>query len=192
MAAHPELAERSAISSLMSRFGAIDDNTIILSVKPSKKAPHKPPKYGTAVVEFKQIGDAFGAVCASSSKDRGMHNVEVTWVEGKEPPILGWLKRQGLLGSTASERKAQSPSPSAPASKTSEDLLASLNAKIAKSKSASSFASFPDSFVSIAIFFRRATYLIHTLSPPLQKHRSPKLRRQTWAGWTTSHLLLCV
>lgn len=144
---HPELAERSALFSLISKFGAVDESTIVFSVKPSKKAPQKPAKFGTAIVEFKQIRDAFGAVCASNRKDRGMEGVEVTWVAGKEPPILGWLRGQGMLGGSETTKATSSSTNATPSS---GDLLAALNAKIAKSKPQASFSSFPESFVSRA------------------------------------------
>ena len=69
----------------------------MLSLKATKKAPSKQPKYGTGLVPFKRIGDAFDAVCASGREDRGLKGIDITWVGGKEPEILGWLKRTGKL-----------------------------------------------------------------------------------------------
>jgi DnaJ family protein C protein 17 len=120
---HPELTEPSAIASLLSQFGPSDTDLIVVSLKGSKKASagteDKKPKYGTALVPFKQIGDAFAAVCASGKPERGLNGIEVSWVGGKEPQILGWLKKMGKLGeppgssrlqdgdiSAASDRKA--------------------------------------------------------------------------------------
>jgi len=83
----------------MSTFGQTDTGSIVLSIKSPKKSPDKPPKYGTALVPFKQIGDAFAAVCASGKRERGLEGIEVGWVGGKEPLIFAWLKKMGKLGS---------------------------------------------------------------------------------------------
>ncbi|KAK0492992.1 hypothetical protein EDD18DRAFT_1408562 [Armillaria luteobubalina] len=72
---HPELTTPEALAVIFAPFGPTDLEMIVLSLKASKKAPSKPPKYSTALVPFKRIGNAFVAVC------------------GKEPEILGWLKR---------------------------------------------------------------------------------------------------
>lgn len=105
-------------------------------LKSSKKAPNKPPKHGTALVPFKKIGDAFAAVCASGRPERGLSGIEVGWVGGKEPQILGWLKKMGQLGAPVlpSSTASISQKVDAPQSKTSS--------------SASAFSSFPDTFVS--------------------------------------------
>ena len=80
-----------------------------MSLKPS---PPKKPKRATALVPFKQIGDAFAAVCASERADRGLKDVEITWAEGKEPELIGWLKKMGKLGGTTDkEALTASPSP---------------------------------------------------------------------------------
>lgn len=62
---HPDLTTPLAIATLLSPFGQTDADSIVISLKAAKKALDKPPKYGTALVPFKQIGDAFAAVCAS-------------------------------------------------------------------------------------------------------------------------------
>ncbi|KAF8714226.1 hypothetical protein AX14_012867 [Amanita brunnescens Koide BX004] len=117
--AHPELTEPSAIASLLSQFGPSDSDLIVVSVRGSKKASagaeDKKAKYGTALVPFKQIGDAFAAVCASGRQDRGLDGVEVSWVGGKEPQILGWLKKMGKLGGGSNDRKPQEQAPQQPA-----------------------------------------------------------------------------
>jgi DnaJ homolog subfamily C member 17 len=104
---HPTLTTPAALSAFLSSFGETDTSAIVLSLKPKaqKKAAQNPPKptadrplkYGTALVPFKKIGDAFNAVCASGNEERGLGGVDVAWVEGKEPPILGWLRKLGKL-----------------------------------------------------------------------------------------------
>ena len=111
--AHPELTEPSAVASLLSQFGPSDTDLIVVSVRGSKKASSgtedKNAKYGTALVPFKQIGDAFAAVCASGKQERGLNGVEVSWVGGKEPQILGWLKKMGKLGAVGRPRDGENP-----------------------------------------------------------------------------------
>ncbi|KAJ8519195.1 hypothetical protein ONZ45_g3837 [Pleurotus djamor] len=92
---YPTLTSASSLVTLLAPFGAIDEDSVVLSMKPTKKAPTKPPKYATALVPFKRIGDAFGAVCASGQASRGLDGIDIGWVERKEPPILGWLKKMG-------------------------------------------------------------------------------------------------
>ena len=122
----------------MSSFGRTDTESIVLSLKPPKKNLDKPPKYGTALVPFKQIGDAFAAVCASGMRERGLDDIEVGWVGGKEPPILVWLKKMGKLGPPATkisdeERTGDRTSAGLPQMQTSADP--------------SAYTSFPSSFV---------------------------------------------
>ncbi|KXN82251.1 Pre-mRNA-splicing factor cwf23 [Leucoagaricus sp. SymC.cos] len=95
---HPELTTTQAIANLLAPFGGIDTESIVLSLKAPKKSTDKPPKNGTALVPFKQIGDAYDAVCDSGKAERGLEGVEIGWVNGKEPEILGWLKKMGKLG----------------------------------------------------------------------------------------------
>ncbi|PBK74821.1 DnaJ-domain-containing protein, partial [Armillaria solidipes] len=97
LSGHPDLTTPGALAAVFAPFGPTDTETIVLSLKASKKAPSKPPKYGTGLVPFKRIGDAFAAVCASGREDRGLKGIDITWVGGKEPEILGWLKRTGKL-----------------------------------------------------------------------------------------------
>ena len=143
----------SAIPSLLSQFGEVDESSVVLSLKPPKKAPTKPPKNGTALVPFKQIGDAFAAVCASGRADRRLEGIEISWAEGKEPPILGWLKRQGKLDpaqkpQSNAERENGSGVKDAKDHAKAKDLFEALSEK----PTISSFASFPDSFVSTFYF----------------------------------------
>ncbi|KAK0221871.1 DnaJ domain-containing protein [Armillaria fumosa] len=102
LSAHPDLTTPEALAAVFAPFGPTDTETIVLSLKASKKAPSKPPKYGTALVPFKRIGDAFAAVCASGREDRGLKGIDITWVGGKEPEILGWLKKTGKLSAQPS------------------------------------------------------------------------------------------
>ncbi|KAH0582743.1 hypothetical protein H2248_010657 [Termitomyces sp. 'cryptogamus'] len=139
---HPKLTTAEAIAKVLAPFGQTDDDSIVLSLKSSKKAAHKPPKFGTALVPFKQIGDAFAAVCASGRPERGLDNIEIDWVGGKEPPILIWLKKMGKLGA---------PSPPVSSVQTphsvKEERAEVLQAQ--PTKDSSSFSTFPASFPDI-------------------------------------------
>ncbi|KAJ7100076.1 DnaJ domain-containing protein [Mycena belliarum] len=140
LSAHPDLTTSEALSNLLVQFGAVDTESIVISSKAPKKSPDKPPKFATALVPFKQIGDAFAAVCASGRADRGLDGIEVGWVGGKEPEILGWLKKMGKLS-------AQPPPPPRPASMPTAQLP-----QTAPSASTSPFSSFPTSFSEIPSF----------------------------------------
>lgn len=125
---------------MLLQFGVVEGSDIVISLKPS---PPKKPKRGTALVPFKQIGDAFAAVCSSGSAARGLQDVEVTWAEGKEPELIGWLKRMGKLGG---EGKAKPPTPAA----TAEPDPQSHDAEMASQDTSSTpFSSFPSTFVSV-------------------------------------------
>lgn len=92
---HQELTTPESIAALLSPFGSVDAESIVISLK-NKSSSGKPPKYVTALVPFRQIGSAFAAVCASN---QGVLNgVEAGWVGGQEPEILVWLKKMGKLG----------------------------------------------------------------------------------------------
>ncbi|KAJ6582886.1 hypothetical protein DFH09DRAFT_1260253 [Mycena vulgaris] len=136
LSAHSNLTTREALSALLTPFGAIDAESIVISSKAPKKSPDKPPKFATALVPFKQIGDAFAAVCASGRADRGMDGIEVGWVGGKEPEILGWLKKMGKL----------SAQPPPPATTTPSTPGSAQLPQTAPSGTASPFSSFPTSF----------------------------------------------
>ncbi|KAJ7108688.1 hypothetical protein C8R44DRAFT_803357 [Mycena epipterygia] len=140
LSAHPNLTTPEALATLLAPFGATDAETIVISSKAPKKSPDKPPKFATALVPFKQIGDAFAAVCASGRADRGLDGIEIGWVGGKEPEILGWLKKMGKLS-------AQPPPPPAPAPPPSAQLP-----QTAPSATASPFSSFPSSFPDLPSF----------------------------------------
>ncbi|KAH6917937.1 DnaJ domain-containing protein [Coprinopsis sp. MPI-PUGE-AT-0042] len=120
---HGDLTDKEAIAAFLAPFGAVDVDSIVFSMKArkSKKTGESSaaPTHATALVPFKTIGDAYGAVCASSapatsplSKKVDMKGMEIGWVSGKEPAILGWLKKMGKLPDPA-ETKADMASPPA-------------------------------------------------------------------------------
>ncbi|KAJ7355466.1 hypothetical protein DFH08DRAFT_500488 [Mycena albidolilacea] len=139
LSAHPDLTTPAALAALLAAFGATDTESIVISSKAPKKSPDKPPKHTTALVPFKQIGDAFAAVCASGRADKGMEGIEVSWVGGKEPDILVWLKKMGKLA-------AQPPPPASSSSGTAQ------LPQTAPTASASPFSSFPASFPDLPSF----------------------------------------
>jgi len=143
LTAHPTLTTAAALSDLLSPFGEIDTASIVLSLKPPKKAPHKPPKHGTALVPFKKIGDAFSAVCASGKPAHGLDGIDVGWVEGKEPEILGWLKKLGKLGTPV-----PTPVPDSRPAVPEADREAPPPQERTKSDLSSPFSTFPESIVS--------------------------------------------
>jgi len=149
--AYPNLTTPTAISAFLSRFGLTDESSIVLSLSLKNKTSSKPdktPKTGSALVPFKQIGNAFAAVCASGRKELGMDGVKVTWVNGKEPAILGWLRKMGKLGGigagTGTQKQPVSPS----------SMDAGIKAELPQNKtrdsSSAPFSSFPSSFVSFS------------------------------------------
>ncbi|KAG6813153.1 hypothetical protein H0H92_013559 [Tricholoma furcatifolium] len=140
---HSELTTADSIAKLMATFGQTDVESIVLSLKPPKKDVNKPAKTGTALVPFKQIGDAFAAVCASGRPERGLNGIEVGWVGSKEPPILAWLKKMGKLGTPPPPKLSQ---PSA------QNVTSSRNVQSPQAPSTSDgspFSSFPSSFPDI-------------------------------------------
>jgi len=102
LASHPELTTSETINALLAPLGATDTADILLSFKPP---PPKKAKRAIVLVPFKQIGDAFGAVCASGREESGLKDIEVSWGEGREPPLIEWLKKMGQLGSKAEKKK---------------------------------------------------------------------------------------
>jgi DnaJ family protein C protein 17 len=146
---HPNLTTSATIAKLLSPFGQTDVDSIVLSLKPPKKDPSKPPKFGTALVPFKQIGDAFAAVCASGKAERGLEGIEIGWVNGKEPPILVWLKKIGKLGGSA-----PAPTPQL-ANETDNGMGRYEKAGLPQTQTSSQpslFSSFPTSFVGSLYF----------------------------------------
>jgi len=91
----PDLSTPTALATLLRPFGALDENAILLSIKPPKKNPTKPPKFATALVTFQKIQAAFGAVSASGQKARGLENVDIAWAKGVEPEVVRRLRTEG-------------------------------------------------------------------------------------------------
>lgn len=81
----PDLSTSASLLSILRPFGPIDEPSFIFSLKPPKKNPDKPPKFGTALATFERLEDAYGAVGASGVKARGLESVEVGWAKGEEP-----------------------------------------------------------------------------------------------------------
>lgn len=140
---HPSLTTAESIATFVARFGATDESSIVLSSTLKGRKGDKAPKSGTALVPFKQIGDAFAVVCASERKELGMEGVKVSWVKGEEPAILGWLRKMGKLGTTS---VAATSSQSSPESATG--TKADLPQNQPKAASGTPYASFPSTFVS--------------------------------------------
>ncbi|KDQ07312.1 hypothetical protein BOTBODRAFT_60080 [Botryobasidium botryosum FD-172 SS1] len=134
----PHLTTSSALAALLSSFGPIDSDSIVLSLKtpkPSKKPERSKAKPSTALVPLKNVGDAFAAVLASGRKERGLEGIEVSWAGGEEPEIVKWLKRNGKLGMRKSD---------GPAAPQASARLFSTSASPA-TPSSSTFSSFPES-----------------------------------------------
>ncbi|KAI5996288.1 DnaJ domain-containing protein [Pisolithus albus] len=176
LAKYPLLNTPSSLAAHFQRFGATDEDAIVLSVKARKSGKkHKPnaPDQNTsdgpsdrmlvnALVTFTQIGAAFGAV-SSSSKLREQ-DMEVTWAGGSEPPILQWLRDRGKLGGTTSSSSQQAP--------TSDDAAEPEHGtrKASHLADGSKFSTFPSTFVSRSTFslvfslsWRVTSYLHHPL-----------------------------
>ncbi|KAF5391676.1 hypothetical protein D9757_002351 [Collybiopsis confluens] len=142
---HPSLTTSAALATLLAPFGAPDVETIIVSLKPPKKAPHKPPKHGTALIPFRRIGDAFAAVCASGRTERGLGGIEVGWIGGVEPDILVWLKKKGHLGPSGS---GLSNEPRTKEQRTNEK--ATLPQTQTRSSGSVEYSSFPSSIPNLS------------------------------------------
>ncbi|KAI0002575.1 hypothetical protein BJV74DRAFT_933116 [Russula compacta] len=108
LAKYPHLTTTDALHAFMSgTFGPVDRDSIVLSMKPPKKAAHKPPKYASAAVPFKTIADAHAAVCASRRADRGLDEFEIAWMGGSEPAVWSWAER--MLKSKEEGHRAAAP-----------------------------------------------------------------------------------
>ncbi|EMD35305.1 hypothetical protein CERSUDRAFT_116104 [Gelatoporia subvermispora B] len=150
LSSHPDMTTPTSLISILSRFGPLDEQSIVLSLKP---APPKKPRRVIALVPFKQVGGAFAAVCASGRADTGLADIEVNWAEEKEPELIGWLKKMGKL-STAARNNATPSTPAVPTngaittpalSATSRPSAATPATAPLASASAP-FSSFPSSF----------------------------------------------
>ena len=134
LSSHPELTTADSLFPLASRFGTVESSEIVISLKP---APPKKPKRGIALVPYKQISDAFAAVCASGREDRGLKDIEISWAEGKEPELIGWLKKMGKLGGSPKDLHKDSPQ-------------SQSGSPAPRSESTSTpFSTFPSSFVRL-------------------------------------------
>ncbi|CAL1699752.1 unnamed protein product [Somion occarium] len=140
LSTHPELTTAEQLSALLRPFGVTDISDILISLKPS---PPKKPKRGTAIVPFKQIGDAFAAVCASGREERGLKDVEITWAEGKESGLIEWLKKMGQLGSNG-----VTPSRFSATSTASSPATSPTQPSGEPDSTSTPFSSFPSTFVS--------------------------------------------
>ncbi|KAF7798467.1 hypothetical protein EIP86_009688 [Pleurotus ostreatoroseus] len=148
LSSRPTLTTPESLSNLLSQFGATETSEIVVSLKP---LPPKKPKRGTALVAFKQVGDAFAAVCASGRAERNLQDIEVSWAEGKEPELIGWLKKMGKLGGPSRPGSNISPPKPTPAA-ASVSQIPSNGTPPEQSKSASDstpFSTFPASFPDI-------------------------------------------
>ncbi|KAF8503895.1 DnaJ-domain-containing protein [Hysterangium stoloniferum] len=141
---YPSLITPASLAILFSAYGTIDEATIVLSMKPSKKAPNKPPKFATALIHFAKLGEAHAAVCASGLESKGLKDVEVSWAGGQEPAVLANFKQKSQVNH-ASMREADLPPPTASATTTFAGNSSSF---------APSFVSFP--FIS-TLFLQTAT-----------------------------------
>ncbi|KAG2008342.1 DnaJ protein [Coprinopsis cinerea AmutBmut pab1-1] len=152
---HPGLTTKEAIAAFLSPFGAVDVDSIVFSLKTKAKKKAKaagdvtgPPTHATALVPFKTIGDAYAAVCASTSPSPkvDLKGMEIGWVNNKEPLILGWLKKMGKLPSSREPSKSP-PTDSAKQEDSSRStpsfsfVAPSANDNASKS---TPFSSFPD------------------------------------------------
>ena len=164
LAKYPHLTTTDALHAFMATFGPTDKDSIVLSMKPPKKAAHKPPKYATAAVPFKTVADAHAAVCASGRADRGLEDFEIGWVGGCEPAVWSWSERMLRLKEerreAASESKlgpkdagagAPAVTPAAGVGVGARGGLPQTSDGQISPGSGSQFSSFPSSFVRIFI-----------------------------------------
>ncbi|OCH89226.1 DnaJ-domain-containing protein [Obba rivulosa] len=152
LSSHPDLVTPSSLSAFLSHFGTLDEQSIVLSLKP---APPKKPKRVTALVPFKQIGGAFAVICASGRAQSGLADVEVDWAEGKEPDLIRWLKKIGKLSTTGQngaipqpteQDTSNLPPASATPSATAPPRSSGTTPAPTSSSTSTSFSSFPSTF----------------------------------------------
>lgn len=163
LAKYPHLTTTDALHTFMaSTFGPVDKDSIVLSMKPPKKAPQKPPRHATAAVPFKTIADAHAAVCASRRADRGLDEFEIGWMGGSEPAVWSWAERM-LKAKEKREARASPP----PAVDRTRDTGDGATAEVdvqggstqensgfrSKPVSGPRFSSFPSAFVRVHVRF---------------------------------------
>lgn len=165
---HPTLTTPASLSTLLLPFGQTDVSSIVLSLKAPKKNPDGPKKFATALAPFLKIGDAFAAVCASGMEDKGLGSINIAWAGngGKEPEVLGWLRKKGQLGGIG----IKTPSPAGNANKGELPQLKT------QPLDTSGFSSFPSSFVRAFIIPLSCLSLTTCPSPifHLSHHWSPQ------------------
>ncbi|KAI0935094.1 hypothetical protein AcV7_003995 [Taiwanofungus camphoratus] len=150
LSTHPSLTTPSSLNPLLSPFGSIDESAVVLSLKP---LPPKKPKRVIALVPFRQIGSAFAAVCASRRAEAGLADIEVDWAEGKEPELIGWLKRMGKLdGSTSGKAEPKDSSKINPGTASASNFKppqAPEKAEDVTPSSSTPFTTFPSTFPDV-------------------------------------------
>ena len=147
LSTQPSLTTPANLATLLAPFGAVDEASIKLILKP---APPKKPKRVIALVPFKQIGGAFAAVCASGRAESGLQDVEIGWAEDKEPELIAWLKRKGQLGGDSSTKHGVEGADGSPQSipqPTPAAATPSHTPAASTSSSSTPFSSFPSTFV---------------------------------------------
>lgn len=163
LSSHPTLTSPASLIPLLSPFGPLDSSSILISLRPS---PPKKSKRGTAVVPFTQIGGAFAAVCASGRMESGMGDIEICWAGGKEPELIGWLKKMGKLGGTGTSNKdpkSGSDHVSAPsvASKSPPPTSDTPDVAPTPQPASTTYSTFPSTFVRsfLYVFTDNSTHL---------------------------------
>ena len=149
LAKYPHLTTTDALHTFMATFGSVDKDSIVLSMKPPKKAAHKPPKYATAAVPFKTVADAHAAVCASGRADRGLEDFEINWMGGCEPAVWSWSER--MLRLKEEERRKAAAAGEPKPKETGAPIVTPAGGVGAPqgglANATSQFSSFPPSFV---------------------------------------------
>ena len=159
LAKYPHLTTTDALHAFMATFGPVDKDSIVLSMKPPKKAAHKPPKHATAAVPFKTVADAHAAVCASGRADRGLEDFEIGWVGGCEPAVWSWSERMLRLKGERREAAGEPKSKDAGVPTVTpagvgvgaRGGLPQTSDGQSSPGAGSQFSSFPSSFVRISI-----------------------------------------
>jgi len=140
---------------MTSTFGPVDKDDIVLSMKPPKKAEHKPPKHATAAVRFGKIADAHAAVCASGRADRGLEHFDIKWVGGTEPAVWSWSERMLKLKEGRKAGGEAKDASGVPTPFLAGAARVGTNGGLTQAPGAagSQFSSFPSSFARISPFF---------------------------------------
>jgi DnaJ homolog subfamily C member 17 len=162
LAKYPHLTTTDALHTFMtSTFGPVDKDTIVLSIKPPKKAAsaaqqqhkHRPPKYATAAVPFKTVADAHAAVCASGRADRGLEEFEIGWMAGREPAVWSWSERMMLRSKEAEVKRPAPPPVTVTPARGVDTAKSERGGRTSSPGTGSQFSSFPSSFVRGFFFF---------------------------------------